>query len=142
MNLFDLSRGNYTIERTISYPDFPQSKITTNAQVKAANESAWDTNISMNGTYDGPTDVISVRDYQTTWATDGKGIRESGSATLVLKSGGDLRQTWESTITLAQEGLSRFPRSGERIEVTVTPFQIDGNKMSYSWEGTVRAQSR
>jgi|GEM_PF-3324266 hypothetical protein len=142
MNLFDLTHGNYTIARTISYPDYPASKVTTNAQVKANSESEWETNISINGTYNGPTDVTSVRDYQATWTTDGKNIREAGSATLVLKSGGSVRQVWESTITLPQEGLTKFPRAGERIDVTVTPFQIEGNKMSYTWEGTVRPQSK
>lgn len=112
----------------------------TNAQVKATRESAWDTNITINGTYDGPTDVTSVRDYQVTWNSDGKSIHESGSAMLVLKSGGNVRQIWESTITPAH-GVSKFPKAGERIDVSVSPLQIDGNKMSYSWEGTVRARA-
>ena len=112
----------------------------TNAQVKATRESAWDTNITINGTYDGPTDVTSVRDYQVTWNSDGKSIQESGSAILVLKSGGNVRQIWESTITPAH-GISKFPKAGERIDVTVSPLQIDGNKMSYSWEGTARARA-
>ena len=141
MNLTDLSQGNYTISRTITYPDFPKSKIETNAQVKATRESEWDTNITINGIYDGPSDVASIRDYQVTWTSDGNGIRETGSAILVLKSGGTLRQVWESTIT-PDRGISRFPKTGERINVSVSPLQIDGNRMSYSWEGTVRAQSR
>jgi hypothetical protein len=127
--------------RTITYPQFPGSKIVTNAQVKATRESEWDTNISINGTYDGPTDIASVQDYQLTWTTDGKNVLELGSATLVLKSGGSVRQTWESTITPAR-GVSRFPKAGERINISVSPLQVDGNKMSYSWEGTVRAQSK
>lgn len=126
--------------RTITYPDHPDSKIVTNAQVKATSESQWDTNITINGTYSGPTDVTSVRDYQMTWTTDGKNILESGSAILVLKSGGTVRQVWESTITVASEGISKFPRGGEQINITISQFQIDGNKMSYTWEGSVRAQ--
>ena len=35
MNLYDLTKGNYHILRTITYPDFPESRIVTNAQVKA-----------------------------------------------------------------------------------------------------------
>ena len=126
--------------RTITYPDHPDSKIVTNAQVKATSESQWDTNITINGTYSGPTDVTSVRDYQMTWTTDGKNILESGCAILVLKSGGTVRQVWESTITVASEGISKFPRGGEQINITISQFQIDGNKMSYTWEGSVRAQ--
>lgn len=127
--------------RTITYPEYPGSKIVTNAQVKATRESEWDTNVSINGTYDGPTDVASVQDYQLTWTMDGKNVRESGSATLVLKSGKSVRQVWESTITPARE-VSRFPKAGERINISISTFQVEGNKMSYSWEGTVRAQSK
>ena len=141
MNLYDLSQGNYTITRTISYPDHPDSKIVTNAQVKATKETEWDTNISINGTYSGPTDVIAVRDYQATWTTDGRNILEAGNATLVLKSGGSVRQVWESTITLPQ-GVGRFPKDGERISINVSPLKIEGNKLSYSWDGTVQLQSR
>ena len=141
MNLYDLTKGNYTVARTISYPDFPGSQIVTNAQVKASKDSEWDTNISINGTYKGPTDVISVKDYQRVWTSDGKNILESGSATLELKSGGSVRQLWKSTITPAS-GIEKFPRSGELITVTISDFKVDGNKMSYKWEGTVRPQSK
>jgi hypothetical protein len=140
-NLYDLTKGNYSILRTISYPDFPDSKIETNAQVKAVKDSEWDTNITINGTYNGPTDVVSVRDYQLVWTSDGKSILESGSATLGLKSGGSVRQVWKSTIT-PEHGIENFPRSGELISVAISKFQIDGNKMSYTWEGTVKAQSK
>jgi hypothetical protein len=140
-NLYDLTKGNYSVLRTISYPDFPGSEITTNAQVKAAKDSEWNTNITINGTYNGPTDVVSVKDYQLLWTSDGKSILESGSATLELKSGGAVRQVWKSTIT-PERGIDNFPRSGELINVTISQFQINGNKMSYSWEGTVRSQSK
>lgn len=113
----------------------------TNAQVKAAKDSEWDTSISINGTYNGPTDVISVKDYQLEWTSDGKNILESGSSTLELKSGGSLRQIWKSTIT-SPGGLEKFPRSGELISVSVYDFKVDGNKMSYKWTGTVKAKSK
>ena len=141
MNLYDLTKGNYSVVRTISYPDFPGSQIVTNAQVKAATNSQWDTNISINGTYNGPTDVVSVKDYQLVWTSDGKSILESGSAALELKSGGSVRQVWKSTITPAS-GIDKFPQAGELITVSISKFQISGNKMSYTWEGTVKAQSK
>lgn len=141
MNLFDLTRGNYRVLRTISYPDFPESKIVTDAQVKAANSSEWNTNITINGTYNGPTDIVSVKDYQLTWTADGKNILESGSATLELKSGGSVRQVWTSTITPGQS-FDKFPQAGELITVSVSPFQIDGNGMSYTWEGMAKVRSK
>lgn len=141
MNLYDLTKGTYRIVRTISYPDFPDSKIVTDAQVKATRNSEWDTSISINGTYNGPTDIVSAKDYQLTWTTDGKNILESGSATLELSSGGSVRQVWSSTIT-PEQGFDKFPPNGEQITISISPFQIDGNGMSYKWEGTVKARSR
>jgi hypothetical protein len=141
VNLFDLTKGNYRLLRTISYPDFPESKIVTDAQVKAVRNSEWDTKITVNGTYNGPTDVIAAKDYQLIWTTNGKNIIESGSATLELSSGKSVRQVWASTITPEQD-FEKFPPGGELITISISPFQIDGNRMSYKWEGTVKAQSR
>ncbi len=141
VNLYDVTQGNYSVLRTISYPDFPGSQIVTNAKVKAARDAEWETNITINGTYDGPTDVVSVKDYQLIWTSDGKNILESGSATLELKAGGSVRQVWKSTIT-PERGIDKFPPAGELITISISPFHIDGNKMSYTWEGTVKAQSK
>ena len=141
MNLYDLTKGNYSVARTISYPDFPGSQIVTNAQVKATKDSDWTTNISINGTYNGPTDVVAVKDYQLEWNSDGKSILESGSASLELKSGGSVRQVWKSTITPAR-GIEKFPQYGELITVSISDFQVNGNKMSYKWEGMVKSRSK
>ena len=141
MNLYDLTKGNYRIVRKISYPDFPDGQLETNAQVKAVRNSEWDTNITINGTYNGPTDVVSVKDYELTWTNEGKSILESGSATLVLSSGGSVRQVWSSTIT-PEQGFEKFPPAGQLITISISPFQIDGNSMSYKWEGTVKTRSK
>jgi len=141
VDLYDLTKGNYSVHRTISYPDFSGSQIVTNAQVKAVKDSEWDTNITINGTYNGPTDVVAVKDYQALWTSDGKNILESGSATLELKSGGSVRQVWKSTIT-PERPFEKFPQAGELITISISPLQIDGNKMSYKWEGTVKTQRK
>lgn len=141
VNLYDLTKGNYRVLRTISYPDFPESKIVTDARVKAAKSSEWDTSITINGTYNGPTDIVSVKDYQLIWTTDGKNILESGSATLELKSGGSVRQVWTSTIT-PEHGFDKFPQAGELITISISPFQIDENGMSYKWEGMAKVRSK
>jgi hypothetical protein len=141
MNLYDLTKGNYSMIRTITYPDFPESKIVTNAKVKATKDTEWNSTIAINGTYNGPTDVVSAKDYKLKWTAGGKNILESGSATLELASGGSLRQVWSSTIT-PEYGFDKFPPDGETITISISPFKIDGNKMSYTWEGTVRAGSK
>ncbi len=140
-NLYDLTKGNYRIVRTITYPDFPDSKIETNAQVKAAKNSEWETTLTINGKYTGPSDVVSAKDYIVNWTSDGKNILETASATLVLSSGGTVRQVWSSTITPGH-AIEKFPQSGEVINITVSPFQRDGNRMSYKWEGTVKVGSK
>jgi hypothetical protein len=140
LNLYDLTKGNYRVLRTISYPEFPESQIVVDVQVAAASDSEWGTNITVNGTYNGPTDIVSTKDYQLIWTTDGEKLLESGTATLELSSGGSVRQVWSSTIIL-EEGFNKFPPAGELISVSISPFKIDGNSMSYEWEGTVKEQS-
>lgn len=134
-----MTGGNYHIVRTTSYPDFPSSKIVTDAVVKATTASEWDTKISINGRYDGPKNVISVQDYQLVWRSDGKSIIESGGATLVLSSGKPVRQVWSSTIT-PDRGVDKFPASGELLTLSITPFQVSGNGMSYTWTGSVKVR--
>jgi hypothetical protein len=142
MNLYDLTNGNYHVRRTLSYPDFPKSEIVFDTEVKAVSDAEWSTKITISGTYDGPTDVVAVKDYQLTWITDGGPLLEKGTATLELSSGRSVRSVWSSSIVTDQERLSRFPRGGETANVTFTPFKIDGNKMSYEWQGEVRATTR
>lgn len=139
--MYDLTKGNYRLQRTISYPDFPDSRIETTAQVRAVRDSEWETKITINGNYTGPTDVVSAKDYQVSWTADGKNIVESGSVTLQLSSGRSVRQVWSSTITPERE-IEKFPQHGELINITVSPFKLDGNKMSYSWDGTVSPRAQ
>jgi hypothetical protein len=98
--------------------------------------------------YNGPTDIIANRDYQVSWRVEGKKLYESGVATLESSSGEFVRQVWSSIIT--PHGINgrpplafrRFPTDGEVINATFSPFKIDGNKMSYEWNGTVKKGSR
>jgi hypothetical protein len=138
MNLYDLTRGNYRVRRTVSYPEFPKSQVVFDTEVTAAG-AEWSTKIMVSGTYDGPTDIVAVKDYQVAWTTDGKSLFEKGTATLELSSGGSVRSVWSSSIVADKPRFARFPREGETINVTYSPFKIEGNKMSYEWEGTVGA---
>ena len=113
----------------------------TDAKVKATSNSVWDTTITITGTYNGPTNVVAAKDYKVIWTIDGKNILESGSTTLELSSGKSVRQVWTSIIT-PERGIAKFPPAGELIAISVSPFKIDGNKMSYTWEGSVKARSK
>jgi hypothetical protein len=144
--LYDLTKGNYRVFRAITYPEFPASLIVLDVQVKVDRNSEWATSICINGTYDGPTDIISCKNYQIKWTVESTKLLESGVAILEVASGKPLRQIWSSIITpekqFGKRAFDRFPAEGELISASISPFQIDGNRMSYDWEGTVQRQSR
>lgn len=141
VNLYDITKGNYRVVRTVTYPEFPDSRVVFNVRVRAAGESEWVTDIAVNGRYDGPADVVSAKDYELTWTADGKQILETGAATLETASGRSVRQVWSSTFT-PEAGFDRFPPNGETLSVSISPFQIEGNSMTYRWEGTVKARPK
>jgi hypothetical protein len=142
MNLFDLTGGHYRVHRTVTYPDFPKSRIVFETNVRAVKEREWSTSIRIDGTYDGPTDVIAVRDYQIVWTTDGKKLFEEGSAKLLLASGGTVQSRWTSEIAPTQPNFGKFPRDGELVRVAYSNFEIRDKTMSYVWEGTVEARKK
>jgi hypothetical protein len=139
VTLYELTGGNYRIHRTLSYPEFPDSQIVFDTEVTALRDTEWTTKISVSGKYDGPTDVVSVKDYRLEWSTDGKTLFEKGSATLVTSSGRSFGSVWTSSIVPDKPRFEMFSRGGETVNITFSPFRIDGNKMSYSWQGTVAA---
>jgi hypothetical protein len=134
--------------RAVSYPDFPDSLLALDVEVTATDNAAWETSIVLHGTYGGPTDVVATHDYQLTWLVDGSRVLESGLNTLESSSGERIRQRWTSIITpggSSQErsrAIENFPASGEAITATISPFTVDGNRMSYDWEGTVTKQAK
>jgi hypothetical protein len=141
-NLYDLTNGNYRVLRVVSYPDYPESLILFDVEVQAV-ESEWATTIYLNGTYNGPTDVVANKDYQVRWMIDDRKVLESGTVELELSSGKHLRQSWSSIITPVTDAderpavFGRFPAGGELVNVSISPFEVDKNAMGYKWEGTV-----
>ena len=136
-NLYDLTHGNYSVRRTLTYPDYPNSQIVFDTEVKAVSEREWSTIINISGKYDGPTDIVAVRDYTVMWTTDGKTLLEKGSATLQRGTGDSVRSEWSSSIVPKERRFDKFPSAGEMLRVTFSPLRVDGNKMSYDWHGTV-----
>ena len=137
-----MTGGNYQVHRVVTYPEFPKSTIVFDTEVRAVKESEWSTNIRIDGTYDGPTDVVAVRDYQIVWTSDGKKLFEQGSARLILASGGTVESRWTSEIVPAQPNFGKFPREGELVNVSYSEFDIRGDTMSYVWEGTVERRKQ
>jgi hypothetical protein len=109
-------------------------------EVRVAKGAEWSTNIRIDGTYDGPTDVVRVKDYQIVWTSDGRTLFEEGTARLILASGGAVQSQWRSEIVPTTQDLGKFPRDGEIVRVSYSSFEIRGDTMSYVWEGTVEAR--
>jgi hypothetical protein len=133
--------------RAVSYPDHPDALVLFDVAVEARG-SAWATTIYLSGMYDGPTDVVANKGYEVGWMVDRRRLLESGSAELELSSGELLRQRWTSIITpMTKSGrtpavFKRFPSEGELVEVSVSPFEVRGQSMTYRWEGTVKKQPK
>ncbi|HZB28686.1 MAG TPA: hypothetical protein VE465_00825 [Streptosporangiaceae bacterium] len=112
----------------------------------ATSDSEWATEITIHGTYNGPTDINTSDEYRLTWVAEDTKLLESGSASLGCTSGERLRQVWSSIITPTQEPqeslarLRSLPATGQVINATISPFNIDGHRMDYEWQGTVAKQ--
>jgi len=138
-----MTSGTYRVFRAVTYPRYPDSLILFDAEVHA-DASVWSTTIYVNGTYDGPADVVGCKDYRIGWMADDHKLRESGAVDLELSSGERLHQRWSSIITPsaysddALEILARFPSEGEVVHVSISPFEVDERSLRYKWDGTVR----
>ena len=133
--------------RSISYPELPKSRVVLDVKVKAVSGSEWATEIYVTGTYDGPNDIVANKDYEIAWNADGGRLLETGSVSLLRASGDSIGQAWSSISTpegrpdRVSEILKRFPKSGEIVTVSVSPFKINKNGMSYTWDGLVKRKT-
>ncbi len=139
MNLYDMTHGNYHMRRTVSYTEFPKSQIVFDTRVKAVSDTEWSTSIVISGTYDGPTNVVAVKEYHVTWTVDSTTIFEKGAATFELSSGDSVRSVWVSSISPDEPRFGKFSSGGETVNVEFSRFNISGSSMSYEWKGTVEA---
>src|SRR4051794_20659852 len=117
------------MSRALSYPDYPESLLAFDALVVAGSGEEWTTEIGLQGTYTGPTDIVACDDYALTWRANDARVFESGSALLRCASGTRVRQRWASVITPtgAQESSLRdFPARGQAIRLTISPFEVEG----------------
>ena len=129
------------MRRMIAFPDYPDSQLIMEATVMAKDDSQWDTLMTINGTYKGPTDFVAKKNYRLIWTVDGNRILEWGSATLESSSGQSVRCEWSSTIT-SKMHFDGFPAAGEVVDISISPFEIADNTMSYQWKGTVQKRKK
>ena len=121
--MYELTGGNYQVHRTVSYPEFPDSQLVFETEVKAVGKTEWSTKIAVSGTYNGPTDIASIRDYQLDWTTDGQSLSEKGSATLMTLTGKSVRSNWTSNYCSSQTSIRTLPRRRRDRERDFFAFQ-------------------
>ncbi len=151
VNLFDLTGGNYDVERSVTFPDYPDAKVDFAASVRAADipdsfespcQDVWTTDIEISGDYRGPTDVTGIEAYELTWTSDGKTLTEVASADLLIVTGEVVHTEWTSAIVVTEGELAAMPDGGETATITFTKFVETEDTLSYEWEGEVLAAPR
>jgi hypothetical protein len=140
LNLFDLTHGNYQVRRILTLPDFPGTEVRFDVRVTAVEPGDWTTELEIDGRYDGPTDFVAAHGYRLAWTHEGDRLLERGSAVLERASGEFVVSEWSSTINADLRMLAKFPKRGEVVRVDISPFHVDGDEMSYEWQGRVEAQ--
>jgi hypothetical protein len=85
-NLFDLSGGNYHLERTFNWTSIPNSTISVTG-VSNTNRPLLQYSANFTGTYNGPLDISWVVDYQVKWTPFGDQVIEEGSAIMETSNG-------------------------------------------------------
>src|SRR4029079_10980000 len=121
--------------RVLTLPEFPDSQVTFSTRVTCDSETEWSTVIEIGGVYDGPVDFVASRGYRLWWTIDEDHLLERGMAMLERSSGEFVASEWTSTISINSDVAKRFSRLGEVARITISPFKVDGSKMSYEWNG-------
>jgi len=135
-NLFGLTGGNFHIERSLTFPEFPDSLIEMSGDSKSFCDGVeWDGEFDDGGTYGGPTEVVGIDGYTLVWTTDGRLLLEDGSADLIMADGKVIASEWTSTYEVTEGELGDMPDGGQTGTATFTNFEVDGDTHSYTWEG-------
>lgn len=131
-NLFDLSGGNYTVDRTFTWPSLPGSQvIATGAVGTVGNNMQF--NVAMNGMYAGPTDLVSVLSYKVQWnQLTPSSIQEAGVGE-ILRSDGSVLTVHVSSV---YAGLaSPMPFATQYGEMTRRDLTWNGSTYTLDWNG-------
>lgn len=134
-NLFDLSGGNYHLERTFNWTSIPNSTISVTGQVSNTNNQLLQYSANFTGTYNGPLDIIRVVDYQVKWTPFGDQVIEEGSA-IMETSNGNLLSLEINTI---YSGLST-PLLNSQVGrfSPVATYDVNTGVFQATWEAEMR----
>lgn len=131
-NLFDLSGGNYTVDRVFSWPSLPGSGVTASGQVSTVGDQML-FDCQMNGTYAGPTDLVSVSSYSVVWEQfDATTVHEKGIGEILRADGTSLIVNVESYYKNLS---SMMPVPVEYGVMTKRDLTWDGSTYTLNWAG-------
>jgi hypothetical protein len=132
-NLWDLGGGTYQLERVFQWLGVPGSLIEVQAEVTFDSDEQLLTSLmTLNGTYDGPTDLIGIESYSILWlpgSVDGE-LFEAGTAVVNTASGEDLIVQFASRYTGLASNLDSI-QTGTGVFNT----RFDGDTLLVDWEG-------
>ncbi|PTR08055.1 putative secreted protein with PEP-CTERM sorting signal/MYXO-CTERM domain-containing protein [Nitrosospira sp. Nsp5] len=134
LNLFDLSGGNYDAGRVAMWPSLPGDQISVTTHMSTIGNMLNYT-ADVNGTYNGPTDLVFVTDYHWIWTQlDPTSIEVSTTASLVRANGSSFVVDLHTLYT----GLSvQMPTQQQEGRVIFSNMSFSNNIMSYDWQGTL-----
>lgn len=130
-NLWDLGAGNYNVERTFQWIGLPGSLVTVNSTVSNSG-SLVTSSSTLDGTYNGPTDIIGIQSYSITWlpsSTPGE-FFEAGTAVLERASGDQLIMQFASIFSGLGSGLSEA-----QVGTGIFNTSFDGTNLVLEWDG-------
>ena len=132
-NLNALAGGNYATQRTFQWIGLPGSIVQINSTVtNSGGGSDWVSNSVISGNYNGPTDIVGIRDYSVTWlpsSSPGE-FFEAGTVVLERATGDTLIMQFASIFTGLSNDLQE-PQFG--IGTFNTTW--DGTTLELSWDG-------
>ncbi len=132
-NLNALAGGNYSTARTFQWIGLPGSVIQVNSTVSNAGGGAdWVSNSVISGSYNGPTDIVGIRDYSITWLPSSSPGEFFEAGTVVLE-----RATGDTLIMQFASIFSGLANSLQEPQFGVGTFNtsFDGTTLTLGWDG-------
>ena len=130
--MWDLSGGNYSVHRQFSWPDFPGSSIVASAEVSTEGRKMTVT-ATVDGTYDGPMDLVGVANpVEVNWTQgDGNNVDENNHGVVIRQEG----EPFAVDYTSAFSGLSQPLVGDQSGEYRYSNMSWDGTTLRLDWQG-------
>jgi hypothetical protein len=134
LNLWDLSRGNYSFERTMTWSDFPDSRIGIVARVTTRDRN-FHLRADYEGRYDGPTDLSTVQLWEGIMTQAGDDVNEIGRAVIERSNGETFEVKWNSVY---RGFYRRMNVSRQHASMIADVLTFEKNEMRMKWTAHVR----